>query len=138
MCYNLTQNSTQKNVCVQLNTKNNTKKSFVLRITALFYTVNLIIPCMLITSLAIFVFVLPSESGKYAPQMLRLYCTAAVHQNIFRRKNVTLHLSIISIDGVSSSYFEAYSSDILGCSLDRTFFNVHNGSCHRINCCLRN
>ena len=31
----------------------------------LFYTVNLIIPCMLITSLAIFVFVLPSESGKF-------------------------------------------------------------------------
>ena len=30
----------------------------------LFYTVNLIIPCMLITSLAIFVFVLPSESGQ--------------------------------------------------------------------------
>ena len=30
----------------------------------LFYSVNLIIPCMLITSLAIFVFVLPSESGK--------------------------------------------------------------------------
>ena len=33
----------------------------------LFYTVNLIIPCMLITSLAIFVFVLPSESGKPVP-----------------------------------------------------------------------
>ncbi|CAG5111770.1 Oidioi.mRNA.OKI2018_I69.chr2.g6044.t1.cds [Oikopleura dioica] len=36
----------------------------VMKRKPLFYTVNLIVPCILITSLAIFVFVLPSESGE--------------------------------------------------------------------------
>ncbi|CBY22842.1 unnamed protein product [Oikopleura dioica] len=36
----------------------------VMKRKPLFYTVNLIVPCVLITCLAIFVFVLPSESGE--------------------------------------------------------------------------
>ena len=100
----------------------------------LFYTVNLIIPCMLITSLAIFVFVLPSESGKWGS--LKTMLLTQTMLCLIRRKNVSLHLCSTSIDGFPTTHIKADSSNQFGCTANWSLSDVYNGLGYRINCCV--
>lgn len=49
--------------------------SIIMRRKTLFYTVNLIIPCMGLSFLTVLVFYLPSESGEKASKKLRFVLT---------------------------------------------------------------
>lgn len=98
--------------------------NITMRRKTLFYTVNLIIPCMGISFLTILVFYLPSDSGeKVISRDFRLFYVVLIN---FQFAGVIKHIHPPFAYCVLLTSCGNYSTDIPGCSTLRKICTLHN------------
>ncbi|GAU97759.1 hypothetical protein RvY_08999-1 [Ramazzottius varieornatus] len=104
-----------------------------IRRKTLFYTVNLIIPCVAISFLTVLVFYLPSASGEKVGFHAGISSwSKPAEKSIFVGDSMYLHSSVT--DRVLPPSGRDYSSDLSCRSSDREVPIIHNGSRNIVHC----